>query len=201
MTQLKFCGMTREQDIATAVDVGADALGFVLWPRSPRHVDFDRLESLIALLPANVLAVGVFVRPTRKEIATAVDVGVRVVQLHGVDDNWSNDSSCEVWVAASLIAGEMQPNVRPERIVLLDAHDPEQHGGTGQTIDWDHASRIAAMRRVILAGGLTPTNVADAIRRVRPFGVDVASGIEDSPGVKNAGAMRAFAAAVRQADQ
>jgi phosphoribosylanthranilate isomerase len=86
-------------------------------------------------------------------------------------------------------------------LLLLDVHDPERHGGTGRTIDWARAAAIAAARRVLLAGGLTSGNVADAIRQVRPYGVDVASGIEDRPGIKNAGAMKAFMAAVREADQ
>jgi phosphoribosylanthranilate isomerase len=85
--------------------------------------------------------------------------------------------------------------------IVLDAHDPVRHGGTGRTIDWNRAARIAAARRVLLAGGLTPANVAAAIRQVRPYGVDVASGIEDRPGIKDPELMRAFVRAVRQADE
>jgi len=197
MTFIKLCGMTRPEDVALAAELGADAVGFVLWPGSPRAVAPARLAALVGALPASTMAVGVFVTPSAGDIDRAVAAGIRVAQVHGAIDA-RGASSVTVWVARSLDTGVSDLPVATT--VVLDAHDPERHGGTGRTIDWSRAAQIAAGRRVVLAGGLTPANVTDAIRRVRPFGVDVASGIEDRPGVKNAQAMTAFVAAVREAD-
>jgi phosphoribosylanthranilate isomerase len=200
VTHIKFCGMTREQDVTEAAILGVDALGFVLWAGSPRAIAADRLRALVALVPSNVVAVGVFVRPTADDLQRAFDAGIAVAQLHGTADA-PGVATSDVWIAASLATDGICPAVSNDYMVLLDAHDPERHGGTGRTIDWSRAARVAAARPVMLAGGLTAANVADAIRLVRPYGVDVASGIEDAPGIKNARAMRDFVAAVRQAEQ
>jgi phosphoribosylanthranilate isomerase len=199
MTLIKFCGMTREVDVVEAAGLGVDAVGFVLWPRSPRSVDERRLASLIRALPARVQPVGVFVRPTREDVDRAVAAGIRVAQLHGVGAVPWETPPCEIWIAAALAPEGLRPDVGA-CTVLLDVHDAERHGGTGRTIDWRRAAAVAAARPVWLAGGLTPANVAEAIRTVRPVGVDVASGIEERPGVKSADAMRAFVAAVREAE-
>ena len=201
MTFIKFCGMTREQDVATAIELGVNAVGFVLWPGSPRHVDLERARALVGLLPPTVMPVGVFVRPTHDEIAAAIAAGIRVSQVHGTSENGFGEEDGELWIAASLTADGIAPDVGQDYTVLLDTGDPERFGGTGRTIDWSGAARVAAIRRVLLAGGLTPANVRDAIRQVRPYGVDVASGIEKHPGVKDPDAMRAFVAAVREADR
>ena len=124
--------------------------------------------------------------------------GVRAVQLHGVAGRPAWLVGCELWMAASLAAEGLTPDVDDDCLLLLDAHDPERHGGTGRTINWTRAAAIAAQRPIMLAGGLHAGNVADAIRTVRPYGVDVASGIEERPGIKNADAMRDFVARVRQ---
>jgi phosphoribosylanthranilate isomerase len=198
MTFIKFCGMTRAQDVAAACELGVDAVGFVLWAQSPRRVDLRDLAPLIKLLPSTVTPVGVFVMPDDEEVKRAREAGVQVVQVHG-DDGARFEG--EVWVARALEAGVDGDSMTPARTIVLDAHDPVRHGGTGRTIDWARAAQVAARRRIVLAGGLTPDNVAAAISQVRPFGVDVASGIEDQPGIKNARAMHAFVAAVREADQ
>jgi phosphoribosylanthranilate isomerase len=200
MTRIKFCGLTRREDVSTAAELGADAVGFVLWPQSPRAIDVLSAARLVATLPPSVSPVGVFVRPTRDEVRRAGEVaGIRVVQVHGTGDvGQLADGSWHVWVAAWLSGADaIQPDVPQSVTVLLDVQDPDRHGGTGTAIDWDAAGRIAAKRRVLLAGGLTPENVGEAIRRARPYGVDVSTGIEDRPGIKNAAAMKAFAAAVR----
>jgi phosphoribosylanthranilate isomerase len=203
MTFIKFCGMTRGDDVCAASDAGVNAVGFVLWPGSPRHVDVDRARALIRGLAPEVTPVGVFVRPSRDDIARAVaHAGIRVAQVHGTaDPALADDIECDVWFAVSLDGDDIKPAVGGAWTVLLDTPDPTRHGGTGRLIDWRRAARVAARRPVWLAGGLTPANVAAAIREVRPYGVDVASGIEASPGVKDAHAMRAFVAAVRAADQ
>lgn len=194
MTRIKFCGLTRAQDVAVASELDVDAVGFVLWPGSPRAVAIDDAAQLIRALPRTMTPVGVFVRPSRDQIARAVDIaGIRVAQIHGTSDvSGLIGEPWELWLAA-----EDGPD---GMTLLLDAYDLTQHGGTGRAIDWDIAARIAARRRVMLAGGLTPANVGEAIRRARPYGVDVSSGIEDRPGVKNAAAMCAFVEKVRNAD-
>ena len=197
MTRIKFCGLTRPQDLAVAAEVGVDAVGFVLWANSPRGVGLDRTAELVAQLPKSITPVGVFVQPSRAEILQAVNVArIRVAQVHGMADvSELGELPCELWVAVSL-DGDID-RIPSHATILLDAHDPERHGGTGKTIDWDAARTIAARRRVMLAGGLTPENVGEAIHRARPHGVDVSSGIEEHPGIKDARLMRAFARAVR----
>ena len=222
MTFIKFCGMTREDDLAVACDLGVDAVGFVLWPSSPRATTVTDLQRLVRRLPPEVIPVGVFVSPSADEISHARDAGIRVAQIHGrgrVKPGGRDFSPAEtvevraagerdfspaeigidLWLARPVDA---DLDAIPESItLLLDANDPVRHGGTGQTVDWRRAAKIARRRRILLAGGLTPANAEDAIRHVRPFGVDVASGIEVEPGVKDAQAMRDFVAAVREAER
>lgn len=197
MTFVKFCGMTREADVALACELGVQALGFVLWPNSPRFVSLARVSALVKAMPGAVTPVGVFVNPSAADLSGASSAGIRVMQIHGTSVPATGAHT--VWRATS-VGGELA-SVPADMMLLLDVHDPERHGGTGRTSDWSLAATIAAQRRVLLAGGLTSSNVIDAIRQVRPYGVDVASGIEDRPGIKNAQAMRAFMAAVREADQ
>jgi phosphoribosylanthranilate isomerase len=196
MTAIKFCGMTRAEDLAIAIELDVNAVGFVLWSGSPRYVDSNRVAALIEDLPQLVTPVGVYVNPTDADIRRGLDAGIRVAQIHGPTDAALDQLRCEIWLAASV-----ENHVPEGCTLLLDAHDPQRYGGTGRTIDWSKAARIASTRRVMLAGGLLPGNVKQAIHAVRPYGVDVASGIEDAPGMKNAQAMRAFVAAVREADQ
>lgn len=197
--------MTRDEDVVTARELGVNAIGFIMWPNSPRFVDPTQVASLVKRASADVIPVGVLVRPTRDEILAARDAGVRAVQIHGLAADPAALASLdppadlEVWLAASL---EHPLDTLPRgRRLLLDAHDPIRHGGTGTTIDWQRSAAAARCFELLLAGGLTPENVVAAIRAVRPFGVDVASGIEDGPGRKNPRAMTAFVAAVREADQ
>lgn len=198
MSMVKFCGMRRPEDVALACELGVDALGFVLWPRSPRFVAAETLARLVALIPEHIEPVGVMVRPDEGEIDRAVRAGIRVLQIHdGLDREWQTPAP--LWLSAHLDSD--LSGISTEIPIVLDAHDPERHGGTGRTIDWNRAAAIAAGRRVLLAGGLTAANVAAAITQVRPYGVDVASGIETRPGVKDAQAMRQFMAAVREANR
>lgn len=198
---VKICGMTRAEDVDLASEFGVDAVGFVLWPRSPRCVNAAQAAALVRRLPGRVTPVGVFVNPTDDEVEAAIEAGIRIAQCHGSEFRpgrpWQ--SRVPLWRAASL---EADLSAIPESItLLLDAHDPERHGGTGRTIDWTRAAAVARTRRVILAGGLTADNVADAARQVRPYGVDVSSGVEERPGIKRAAAMQAFVTAVREAER
>jgi phosphoribosylanthranilate isomerase len=199
MSFVKFCGMTRPEDIDAAVELGVDAVGFVLWPESPRAVAWGALRTLASRVPATVLPVGVFVRPSQAEIERACEHGVRAVQIHGITAAPPWPIPAALWMAGSLSGDSVSPVVPDEVLLVLDAHDPQRHGGTGRTIDWQRAAAVAARRRLLLAGGLTPANVGEAIHVVRPYGVDVASGIESHPGVKDRSAMSEFMRRVRQA--
>ena len=192
---VKICGITRLEDAEAAVACGAGALGFVFWPKSPRFVDPFRARAIVAALPPFVATVGVFVnQPADYVNGVASLVGLSAVQLHG-DETAAFAGLMRRPVIKAIGLGHNGTGeiaaVWSERFtILLDAHDPEQRGGTGQTIDWTTAARVAGERRVLLAGGLTPDNAAEAVGRVRPFGIDVSSGVEAKPGVKDHGKLR-----------
>jgi phosphoribosylanthranilate isomerase len=196
---VKICGITRPVDAAAAVEAGANALGFVFWPNSPRFVDPYVARAIVATLPPFVVPVGVFVnQPVEYVKGVAALVGLGAVQLHGDED-------------AAYLAGIRHPVIKavsvadasdqldqwpPRTMLLLDVRDPVARGGTGRTIDWTAAASIAKRRRSLLAGGLTPDNVAEAIALVQPYGIDVSSGVERSPGVKDPARIRALFEAV-----
>ncbi len=198
---IKICGLTRADDAHRAVDAGATAIGMVFWPRSPRAVTLAQAEALTEAVGGAVLTVGVFVDATREEIDHVMRrVPLGAAQLHG------NESAAFVdtvpWPVIKAVAVPAEgplPDLSPWGgvRVLLDAHDPERRGGTGRMVDWARAAALAATRPVILAGGLTPENVAEAVMRVRPAGIDVSSGVELSPGVKDEARVRALIEAVR----
>lgn len=200
--RIKICGLTRPEDARLAAHLEVEAVGVVLWPGSPRAVDLAQAAALCDVLPPWTARVGVFVTPTIDEVATAIRaVGLGAVQIHGAGDPAPYRAlRVPVLWAASLRPGQPDP-VAPDGMTLhLDAHDPVTHGGTGRTIDWTRARVVAAReRRIVLAGGLTAENVGRAIAEVRPWGVDVSSGVEATPGIKSAVRMKAFVAAVRGA--
>jgi len=192
---VKICGITRVEDAAAAVAAGASAIGFVFWPGSPRFVDPYRARAIAATLPPFVTPVGLFVNQPREHISRVASlVRLGAVQLHG-DETPEFAASISTPVIKALSIGDA--GAWPAHTtLLLDACDPVKRGGTGQTIDWDAAARLAAARRILLAGGLTPDNVAEAIARVRPFGVDVSSGVEQAPGIKDHRRVRALFEAI-----
>lgn len=205
MTTIKICGITRVEDAELAAGLGVHALGFVLWPGSPRAISLTEAARIVRTLPPLVASVGVFVDPTRDELVRAVEeAGFSAVQVHGDRTRWEGirSASARMIRAVRLGAGRegVEPDVEDGITILLDAHDPVRVGGSGQVVDWTRAAVVAARRRLILAGGLTPANVSDAIRTVRPYGVDVASGVEERPGIKDRLKVRAFVAAVRSAN-
>ena len=200
---MKICGITRREDEEAAVRAGADALGFVFWPGSPRYIDPFRARAIRSVLPPFVTAVGVFVdQPAEHVNGVAGLVQLGAVQLHGEESiGYAQKMHRPVVKAVALHddAGSAADDVEiwPERVlVLLDVHDPVRRGGTGRTIDWSAAAAVARRRRVVLAGGLTAENVGEAIARVRPFGIDVSSGVELSPGIKDHGRLKALFEAV-----
>jgi phosphoribosylanthranilate isomerase len=200
---VKICGITRREDAEAAVSAGADALGFVFWPGSPRYIDPFRARAIRSVLPPFVTAVGVFVdQPAEYVNGVAGLVQLGAVQLHGEESVGYVHAMNRPVVKAVALHNDAASAVDdleiwPERVlVLLDVHDPVRHGGTGRTIDWTAAAAVAHRRRVMLAGGLTAENVGEAIARVRPFGIDVSSGVERSPGIKDHGRLKALFEAV-----
>ena len=200
--RIKICGITRPEDAALAVTLGADALGFVFWPRSPRATDADRVRAIVDRLPPFVATVGVFVnQPHDDVLETARVARLTTIQLHGDEDASAYvDSPLPVIKALPVGEGFSLSAVQdlPARVTpLLDAHDPARRGGTGRVIEWTVAAAAAKVRPVILSGGLNPENVSDAVAAVGPYAVDVSSGVEASPGVKDENRLRAFFAALR----
>lgn len=199
MTEVKICGITRLEDAQAAADLGASYVGFVLWPDSPRAISIDRVKKIVGKLPKTVTPVGVFVNPSRDEVNQAATAGIKVAQIHG-DATPGGLRGVEVIRAVHLAVGardEIEPYV-DDRKILLDAHDPLRHGGTGRTIDWSRAKIVARKRQVFLAGGLTPDNVKAAIAEVQPYAVDVSSGVEAKPGIKDHELLRRFIAAAKE---
>ena len=194
---VKICGITSMQDAEAAVEAGADSLGFVFWPKSPRFIDPHRARAIVSNLPPFVVPVGVFVnQPAAPVRGVAALVRLGAVQLHGDEDVlYVAGMDYPVIKAVSIERGDETDRIDswPRRtMLLLDVHDPMSRGGTGRTIDWSAAAPIAARRRTLLAGGLTPDNVAQAVARVQPYGIDVSSGVECSPGVKDHARIRAL---------
>jgi phosphoribosylanthranilate isomerase len=192
---LKICGITRFEDARHAIEHGATALGFVFWPRSPRYIEPARAADIIAGLPSSVTAVGVFVNESTDDLRTMAGVaGVRVVQLHG-DEPPAYGTAVGLPIFRSMTLDDAIAAIDSwpaETMLLLDAADRERRGGTGQRVDWRRAAEIARLRRVVLAGGLTPDNVAAAIASVSPCGVDVSSGVEAAPGIKDGNKVARF---------
>ena len=200
--RVKVCGITRREDAVLAVELGAAALGFVFWPRSPRAVTASTVRAITDGLPPFVSRVGVFVNePPASVLAIAAEAGLTCIQLHG-----DEDASAYIEVPLPLIkalpVGEgfslSAVQDLPSRVTpLLDAHDPARRGGTGRVIEWTVAATAARLRPVILSGGLNPENVKSAIATVRPYAVDVSSGVETAPGIKDDNKLRAFFAALQ----
>ena len=194
---VKICGVTRLEDAEAAVAAGAGAIGFIFWPKSPRFIDPYRARKIAAALPPLVTAVGVFVnQPIAHVNGVASLVRLGAVQLHG-DETTEFAAAVTTPVIKALSIGAANVRAWPARVrLLLDVHDPVARGGTGRTIDWTAAADLASQREILLAGGLTPDNVAAAVARVRPFGIDVSSGVERAPGIKDHQRLRALFEAV-----
>jgi len=199
---LKICGITRLVDALHAVQQGATALGFVFWADSPRAIAPADARSIIAALPPRVMPVGVFVNESPQTLRQVMSLtGVKAVQLHG-DEKLADYEfiECPLLKSATLVDLTETARAWPvETTLLLDAADRVKRGGTGVAVDWGKAATAARSHKVVLAGGLTPLNVEEAIRTVRPIGVDVATGVEASPGVKDFAKVSAFLANARRA--
>lgn len=213
-TRLKICGLTRESDVAAAVHAGADAIGFVLYPQSPRFVSPERAAELASCLPPFVTPVLLFVNASPEFIAQGLAaVPNALLQFHGDETPADCLAAGRPFIRAARIppgpagAGfdllKYASDFAAAQALLLDAH-VEGYGGGGQSFDWNafpwSHPLLNASSRLVLSGGLTPANVTDGIRLVRPWAVDVSSGVEVSKGIKDADKIHAFVAAVRAAD-
>jgi phosphoribosylanthranilate isomerase len=203
--KIKICGITNVQDALVAVEAGADALGFVFYDKSPRCIEPAVAKRIIAQLPPFVLPVGVFVNHDQETIRNIYnECGLAFAQLHGDE----SPAFCETLGRpvlralrlrdrGSLLALAEYKGRMGVRGFVIDAFSSEAYGGTGQTVDWSLAREVAKAAPILLAGGLTPNNVHEAVRQVQPYGVDVSSGVEESPGEKDPEKIRAFTQAVR----
>lgn len=201
--RVKICGITRLEDALAAVEAGADALGFMFYPASPRAIAPAAARAIIECLPPWVGRVGVFVNADEQTVRDVVlETGLDTVQLHGEESPafcarfapWKVIKAFRIRDRASL---DPLPHYRVAAW-LLDSYTPDRHGGTGARFNWDLA--VEAQRHgcpIILAGGLDPANVEQAVRSVRPYGVDVSSGVESAPGLKDAERVRAFVRAAK----
>jgi len=204
-TKVKICGITNSADAAAAIAAGADALGFIFAEKSPRFVPIATVAEIVRDVPPYVLRVGVFVNPTEEFVTEAIAAGgLNLLQFHGDE----LPEFCTRFGLMSMKALRVRDAASLEQLAqfhtdafLLDAYSAKGLGGTGETFNWDLAIAAKKLGRpVFLAGGLTPENVAAAVQQVRPFGVDVSSGVEVSPGKKDHAKVRAFIAAVRSAE-
>ncbi|HEX9900466.1 MAG TPA: phosphoribosylanthranilate isomerase [Candidatus Methylomirabilis sp.] len=204
MTRVKVCGITSREDAVAAVEAGADALGFVFVPGTPRCVHPEVAERIVGVLPPFVTPVGVFMnQPLEEVLRIAARCGLQAVQLHGDEpEAYSRRIPLRVIKAVRVRDAEslrILPTY-PAHAFLLDAFVEGQAGGTGTPVSWELAVQAKGHAPIILSGGLRPDTVGLAVRRVRPYGVDVSSGVEVSPGRKDHQKVREFIAAVRQAD-
>lgn len=187
---VKICGVRRVQDALLAAELGAAAVGFVFWPESPRFIDPYRARTIVAALPPFVTAVGVFVnQPDEYVGGVASLLPLGAVQLHGDEPVETYATAPYRVIKALAVDATFEPaaaDAVPKHVtVLLDAHDPVRRGGTGRAIDWTAAAEVARTRRTILSGGLNASNVRRAIDAVGPYAIDVSSGVESAPGVKD----------------
>ncbi len=204
-TRIKFCGITRVEDALRAAELGVDALGLIFYDGSPRHVTSEQAARIARALPPFVTTVGLFVNPSRETVRAVLDaVPLDLLQFHGTEE----PAFCASFERPYIKAIAASPGVdllqsgtvfEQARGILIDAYVPGAHGGTGVTADWTRIPRPFP-KPIVLAGGLHPGNVAGAVRAVRPWAVDVSSGVEAAKGVKDHDKMTAFVRGVRDAD-
>jgi phosphoribosylanthranilate isomerase len=208
MVKVKICGITNFTDARRAVEAGADFLGFNFYPQSPRYISPAKARAIVRRLPDQITVVGVFVNaPEEKMLTIARSVGLDFLQLHGEESpaliarlKRSYPVIKAVRVRNSFRPAQLAPYKRAAAF-LLDGFHPRHHGGTGRKFDWSMARRARSRGRIFLAGGLTPRNVAEAIRAATPYAVDVCSGVESKPGKKDRARVESLMHAVRTAQR
>ena len=204
-TRVKICGITRLEDALAAIRLGADAIGLVFYPPSPRAVTVEQAASIVAQLPPFVTVVGLFVNASDSELSEVLEhVPLDLLQFHGEESPKACTGHGRPWIKAV----RMRPSVDLEATardyaeasgLLLDTYQAGVPGGTGQTFDWGRIPRELASK-IILAGGLNPQNVEQAINQIHPYAVDVSGGVEAAKGIKDADKMAAFFAGVKRGD-
>jgi len=202
---IKICGITRKEDRDAALNSGVSALGFIAYPKSPRYVSPERVKELLEGVGQNVDKVAVFVNASLDEIAKYVDAGVNIIQLHGSEPAEFAEKvakTSEVWKAMALRSEDDIVRFKnyPADKYLIDAYCEVDHGGTGKVADWDLAEEAVALFDVpvLLAGGITSENVHDAVEKVKPYGLDLSSGVEIRPGIKDHALIKQFISVVNQ---
>ena len=203
--RVKVCGNTAVETAMVAVEEGADLLGFIMAAGTPRSLTVERARQIVRELPPTVDRVGVFVdQPIAEVEEIAAEVGFTVIQLHG-QETWEEafTMSYPLIKAVRLDSAKSAASVAwpPGQILLADTHAPGLLGGTGRTFPWQWVQDLALRYRLVLSGGLTPQNVGDGIRALRPWGVDASSRLESSPGVKDPDLVRAFVRGARRAEE
>jgi phosphoribosylanthranilate isomerase len=203
MTKIKICGITNFDDALAATEAGADALGFNFYKKSPRYIEPEKAAEIIAQLPPFVVPVAIFVNEREEKIRDVMfTTGIKVLQFHGDE----RPEFCERFATRAIKAFQVKDKESLKHMVhyhvsalLLDSYRDGMRGGTGVTFDWHLAVVAKTFGRVILAGGLTPENVAEAVQLVQPYGVDVAGGVEKEKGLKDHAKMKKFISEVRKA--
>ncbi|MBU1139723.1 MAG: phosphoribosylanthranilate isomerase [Proteobacteria bacterium] len=210
-TRIKMCGITRKKDAEAGIKAGLDALGFIFYEKSPRNVTPDFVRKVVARIPPFIDCVGVFVDRDQEEVEEIVEYcGLTHAQLHGKEKPKYCErierraSPCRVIkafrVGKKSSASDFTPYDDVVRGYLLDTYVKDNAGGTGKTFDWNIIQNLNLKRPIILAGGLTPENVVQAVKVVAPYGVDVNSGVETGPGIKDHAKLYDFVSKVRQID-
>ena len=205
MLRVKICGITRIEDAIQAAELGADAIGFIFYKKSPRYISPKTASGISRQIPLHVSRVGVFVDPDKSQLAEFIQlVGLNAIQIHGLTNKKKNFRHNSIPVISAL---QVENNNIIQRInyyreksdaILLDTGDPVLYGGTGKTFDWKYAAVISKKERIILAGGLHPDNISKAVEIVQPYGVDVSSGVERRPGIKDSGKLIEFFKNIRE---
>jgi phosphoribosylanthranilate isomerase len=196
MTKVKICGITSVDDAQVAVDAGADLIGLIFYPPSPRYVTPQQAQAIVARVPAHIETVAVFANENMQTVMRiAQESGVQIVQLHGTESPAMCQQVTQRVIKTFRLTAQVQPEMMAQYTVeafLIEGFHADYYGGGGAQADWPRAAQLHPYGRIILAGGLTPTNVQEAIRTVQPYAVDVCSGVEATPGKKDWDKVRTF---------
>ena len=204
-TRVKICGITRPEDAVQAANLGVDALGLVFYAKSPRNIEVQQAQEICQVLPGFVTTVALFLNPQASRVNQVLEsVNIDLLQFHGTETAAFCESFNKPYIKALGIQGvddieALFKEYSSARSVLLDSHGAGKAGGTGEIFDWA-AIPSNLRRKIVLAGGLTPNNVAEAIEQVRPYAVDLSSGVESAPGIKDSILMERLMSEVKRAD-
>jgi phosphoribosylanthranilate isomerase len=192
---IKICGITNLNDGQKALSLGADAIGFIAYPKSKRYIDSKKVKEIVAQLSETYPSsdyVGVFVNAKKEEITPYINAGINIIQFHGNETNDEVNNiniECKKWKALAISTTEEIERINNFNVhrILIDAYDKENYGGTGKLANWELAKKAIkeTKKKVILAGGITARNITQAIQKTNPYGLDLSSGVEKSPGIKD----------------